>query len=121
MNKTALDSFIQISENFRNFIEEKRIYVHHRFYNGLNAQECKKDLYKKVCVNLKSSDYFCMIADMYDSRSTNLFFGNKKTIEKTIEEELYSGKRKGTVVLVYDFNQDKPVRFKSKVSVELDS
>jgi hypothetical protein len=116
MNKT-LDSFIQISENFRNFIEEKALYAHDKFYNGLNAEQCKKDLYKKVVENLKN-DYFCLIADMYDNSSANLFFGNKKTIEKEIEKRLITN---NVIVYLYDFNQDKQVRFKSRVRVELDS
>jgi hypothetical protein len=117
MNKT-LGSFIQISENFRNFVEEKTLYAFDRFYNGLNAEQCKKDLYKKVVENLKN-DYFCLIADLHDNTSTNLFFGNKKIIEKEIEERLTS--THNIVVYLYDFNQDKQVRFKSKVTVELDS
>jgi len=119
MNKT-LDSFIQISENFRNFIEEKELYTLDKFYNGLNEEQCKKDLYKKVVENLKN-DYFCLIAEAtpeYNS-SVKLFFGNKKTIEKEIEKRLST--TSSVIVYLYDINQDKQVRFKSRVRVELDS
>jgi hypothetical protein len=106
MDKKLLDTFVEISDKFRNFIKENNLQLYHRAHSQNESR-----FLKYIKKNIGSNEYLLMLyyyKDHYRDRAGDFIFGNKNEIEKTLSlayEDLEE-------ILIYNIKEDKEVYWK---------
>jgi hypothetical protein len=77
MNKNLLSSFLEISPNFRKFIEDNECYTNWEDYYGYEESD-KKAFYQYLQKQLDKEYYYCSFDPAYGSETA---IGSKEDIE----------------------------------------
>lgn len=109
MDKKLLDTFVQISDNLKKFIEDNELYIYHPVY-GTDGEICEGFL-KYIKKNIANKEYLLVL---YPTANKFFVFGDKKEIEKLIDNHVketltYQNEMS---IFIYNIKEDKEVHWK---------
>lgn len=106
MTEKLLDSFVQISNNLKEFIDEYELYNYHP-----SADEEEFISYLKQNLN---NDYI-FIMDDDNSGENVIFFGDKQKVELELNRYTLT---ENSFVVIFNIKEDKEVGYTVKVTVD---
>lgn len=112
MIKELLDSFVQISDNLKKFIEDTELYLYHPLY-GDRDSACEGFL-KYIKKNIANKEYLLVL---YPAKNKSFVFGDKKEIETLIDNHINDALsyRNEMIIFIYNIKKDKEVNWKVTV------
>jgi len=118
MNEKLLNTFIEISDNLKDYIDDHELYMYTTTYSSNDdVDEAFENLVALIKKN-SFNQYFCVT---YDEGENEIFFGDKQTVEEKLDSMQLSNVRfeaKECYAFVYNLVEDKEAFIKTKVSID---
>lgn len=118
MNEKLLDTFVEISDKLKDYIDEHELYMYHSSYrDNDDVDEAFENLVALIKKN-SFNQYFCVT---YEEGENEIFFGDKQTVEEKLDSMQLSNVRfeaRECCAFVYNLVEDKEAFIKTKVSID---